>query len=175
MEIFNSLHEAVNTSTDLPQRFISPAPTHAEMPKDGVLEFRTVEKLADLLATVEPRMVTMFRADQEDLLKCLVEYFELFGYAPVVMTGIPDIAYSPEFDGIVWELPKAAYHATVNDLIEYARRQTEAEAEKEATSIITREKKQFTRKDGSVKEFTGYELTSLKGAPTPEPDDAAEE
>ena len=33
--------------SDLPQRFICPAPAGSTIPKDGVLEYATIEKLAD--------------------------------------------------------------------------------------------------------------------------------
>jgi len=148
--------------TDLPQRFVCPA-TNDALPQDGVLEFVTVAKLADLLQNEPANTVYMFDEQSAPILKCLVDNFELFGFAPVLLTGVPGIAYSPAFENQTWALQRAAYHATVNDIIEFKRKADLAANEQRDSTIYGREQARITRKSGETKRFTAFDAPQEAG------------
>lgn len=166
LDVLDGEKEKEVQDSELPQRFVCPA-TSDTLPNDGVLHFVTVGKLADLLQDEPGNTVYMFDSKSEPALKCLVEYFELFGFAPVLLTGVPGVTYSPAFENLTWSLQRAAYHATVNDIIEFKRRAELAAAEKRDTSIYATEQARITRKSGEVKRFTAFDAPQEAGALDP--------
>lgn len=155
MDIFNQLHAHIDKAAVNPLLMI--APISNTIPEDGMLVYRTVEKLGDLLETPKANEVVLVREDQHDILKCLCEYTALFGVDVIVVSGLPGTTYSPEFESIVWDKPKLAYHSAVNDLIEVQRRETDTAADVKGSAIYGKEQQSFVRKTGNVKIFTEFE------------------
>lgn len=166
MDIFNSLHSHVDKAALYPLLMI--APIANDIPEDGIMMYRTVEKLSDLLETPKPNEVVLFREDQSELLTCLGEYPSLFGVDVIVVSGIPGTTYSPEFESKVWDKPKLAYHSVVNDLIEAQRRAQDMSADVRDASVYAKEQGTFVRKNGGVKVFTDFEGAGGDGAATDE-------
>lgn len=161
MDIFNTMHAHVDKAKEFPERLICPA--GETVPEDGVVQFVTVETLADVLVERPANTVIMFRDDQHDLVKCLIEYSALFGCEPVILSGVPSVTYSGEFDKITWSVQRLAYHTIVNDLLEVQRRNRDMQSEIKASSVGERERASFTRKDGSVKEFRAFSMPPSLG------------
>lgn len=161
LDVLDGQQEVEARESELPQRFICPAAS--ELPSDGILNFVTVAKLADLLQQEAGNTVFMFDDKSEHVLKCLVEYFELFGYAPVLLTGVPGVNYSPSFENMTWSLQRAAYHATVNDILEFKRKAELSAAERRDSSIYATEQARITRKSGEVKRFTAFDAPQAAG------------
>lgn len=155
MDIFNQLHAHVDVAAVNPLLMI--APSSATVPEDGMLVYRTVESLGDLLVAPKANEVVLIRDDQLDMLKCLSEYTPLFGVDVILVSGLPGTTYSPEFESVMWDKPKVAYHSVVNDLIEAQRRQTDTAADVKGSTVYGKEQQTFVRKTGNVKVFTDFE------------------
>lgn len=155
MDIFNQLHAHVDKAAVNPLLMV--APISNTIPEDGMLVYRTVETLSDLLSAPKANEVVLIREDQHDILKCLSEYTPLFGVDIVVVSGLPGTTYTPEFESVVWDKPKLAYHSVVNDLIEAQRRETDTAADVKGSTIYGKEQQAFMRKTGNVKVFTEFE------------------
>lgn len=171
MDIFNNMHENLD-KVDLPNRLI--APSLSTIIENSHLEFITVETISDLLQPLKPNTVITFRPDQFPLLNCFREYSELFGVIPTVITGVPNSTYTGDFEAAVWDLVKVPYHTVVNDLIETVRRGKETAADVVASSVYNKEQAQITRKNGTIKEFTAFDMpgSTPPGTPSDEPDQA---
>lgn len=154
MDIFGNLHAHIDEKRERPDRLICPA--GAISPTDGLLDFATVETVSDLIMARPVNAVLMFREESRDLLKCLVEYADLFGVEPVLLSGVPALNYPAEFEADCWELRRVPYHTVVNDLLEADRRQKDMTADVQAGSKEARERASYTKKNGSVKEFTAF-------------------
>lgn len=155
MDIFNQLHAHVDKAAEFPLMMIAPITT--TIPEDGMLVYRTVEKLSDLLAPPKVNEVILVRDDQKDLLTCLCEYPSLFSVDVIMVTGMPATTYSPEFESVMWDKPKVAYHSVVNDLIEMQRRVDDTADDVRSNSVYGTEQKSFVRKTGNIKVFTDFE------------------
>jgi hypothetical protein len=155
MDIFNSLHSHIDKEAQFPLLMI--APIANDIREDGMMVYRTVEKLSDLLDPPKPNEVVLFREDQHDILECLCAYPALFGVDIVVVSGIPGTTYTPEFESKTWDKARLAYHSVVNDLIEVQRRIDDSAAEVKASSVYGGEQSKFVRKTGNIKEFNDFE------------------
>lgn len=154
MDLFNLMAEKVDKPQERPYRMV--CPSSEAVPQDGMLKYITIETLGDLLAEMPANTVIMFRDDQKDLLQCVVDYPHLFGWDAIIVTGVPGVAYPPEFESVTWQLNRLPYHTVVNDLVELERRHVELAEEKKGSSIYEKEKAQYTRKSGDIKAFTGF-------------------
>lgn len=155
MDIFNQLHSHVDKAPEFPLMMV--APITPSIPEDGMLTYRTIEKMSDLLVPPKANEVILFREDQKELLTCLCEYPALFSVDVVMVTGMPATTYSPEFESVMWDKPKVAYHSVVNDLIEMQRRISDSAEDVKSSSVYATEQKNFVRKTGNVKVFTDFE------------------
>jgi len=95
------------------------APQADVLPDDGTFDFRTVEAVSGLMASTTPRTVLMFGSDDKGkrLLAMFVEYADVIGVQPVVLTGIPRADYSSDFENSVFACPKAAYHEVFEESV----------------------------------------------------------
>jgi len=165
MDLSHLYTEREDKRADVPRRLIAPEPN--VIPEDGVVSFVVVETIADVLAA-PLQSVLLFAEDKTTLLECLVEYAELFGFIPFVLSGLPTADYNAQFESKTYSLERVAYPTLVNEVIEAKRVRDALISENESSH--DRERKQFTRRDGSIKELTG---TRLAGAPDAiEPADA---
>lgn len=137
------------------------APNLREIPEDSLLQYNSIEEVKDLLAPQDHGVVLTFSDDTTALLDMWVNYIDQFDGEPVVVTGVPGADYSPEFEKVAYKLQRVAYHTLISDLVEEARRETSMTEEEKETSIYAREKAQFTRKSGKVKEFAAFDAPNL--------------
>lgn len=140
--------------------FVGPASDKS--PDDGILVYSTIEAVFDI-AKVPERSVVLFRPDQAGLLKCLCENETLFGLELRVLTGLPEVDYSPDFDNATWALEKVAYLPFLSELRLAAELDDQLKAQN--STVYDREKATYTRKTGSVKEHTNFEV--MKAHPVP--------
>lgn len=148
----------------VPKPCMMVAPILADVPPDSLLSFETVESFVDLLrARDNHKVVVMIRDDQLEMVECYAAHPALFEFEMVVITGLPGATYSPEFESACYRLARVAYHTLVGDLAELMRRgeAMAAENRSERGGIYQDEKKQYTRKDGSVKEFKAFDAPNM--------------
>ena len=126
--------------------FVAPSPE--TVPDDGVLGYVTMESVYDL-GSAEPGSVMLVRPPLHSLLKIVAENPGAFGRRLIVLSGLPGAEYTSTFDGATWNCDRVSYAALLADLND-ARMRTEVETAASETRIA-RERKGYTRADGSVK------------------------
>lgn len=146
----------------LPQRMLAPLPN--VVPEDSIVTYTTVETLKDVL-DAPPQAVLLFAEDRMELLEVVVAHPQLVGFTSYVLSGLPTADYNAAFESKTYTLERVAYPSLINDLIE-RKRTAEALADERATPY-ERERRQFTRKSGGVKELTGVRIA---GQPDQEED-----
>nr|QYF49780.1 MAG: hypothetical protein [Sichuan farmland cysto-like virus] len=132
-------------------------PNLETVPEDSLLDFESVETLEDLFLSRPNNAVLMISNENLEILKCWVQFQTLFDREPVVLTGVPSATYSSEFESEVFSLSKVAYHSAVAELIEAVRREESMTEAEKTDSIYAKERAQFTRSNGKVKEFTAFD------------------
>lgn len=132
----------------LPIRMVAPLP--GIMPDDSVVKFVTIESIKDVLDADE-RAVLLFGPDQQELLQCVVDHPALFDFNPMVLSGVPTADYSAQWESATYSLERVAFASLVNDLVERGR--VASALADQNTTPYEKEKKQYTRKDGGVKEL----------------------
>lgn len=144
-------------SPPLPVRLIAPSP-HV-LPDDGALKYAVVTNIADV-STIDEKAVILIGPDDTDLLRCMLEYSKLFGCSFQVLDGLPEADYSAEFRSITFPLAKISYPAFIAELAEFKRLADASDTA--AMSQYDKERAQFTRADGTVKEQTKYKVVGDK-------------
>lgn len=140
---------------ELPRRLIGPA--MSVTPPDKTVTFCEVHNVKDVLDS-PPQSVLLFTDSDLELLQVVVDHPLLFGFNCFVLTGLPTADYSTQFEASTYKQDKVPYATFVNELLETAR---VAEALRdESQTNYQREQKHFTRRDGSVKEFTKHVLAT---------------
>lgn len=130
-------------------------PSTGELPDDGVLSYVTAESLYDL-KDVPNRSVVLFHPSKYAHLALAAENTKLLGLRLLALSGIPGMEYTADYDRVTWNLERVAYHTLVND-IRVASEVEEALAAQNM-SVHDREKAQFSRHDGSVKDMTKFDV-----------------
>jgi hypothetical protein len=147
------------------------APAGFDLPKDGMLEYVTVATVYDF-EKLEAGAVVMVgnEPEQHSILKCVVDNSVLFGVSLRLLTGIPESQSDFEFDQLVWSLEQVAYAPLVSELSlqKEARRQEQMSNE----SQHDKERRQFTRADGSVKPHSEFSAVSSSAEVDELPDDS---
>lgn len=159
--------DVVNDVKTLPVRLVCPAPNI--VPVDSLVKFVLVETVADVLACPS-NAVMMFPDDKLELMQCMVEYKQLFGFVPHVLSGVPSSDYSVKWDSYSYSLERTAYESLINDLIEASR--NASLLSDESKTNYDKEKEQFTRKNGTVKELKGTSLATSEGVVSNDKDDS---
>jgi len=155
MDIASHLPVEETVEKEVKTFFVAPAPV--EEPQDGILSYFNVSSIYDVAKAPE-RAVLTFAPDAYDILGVLSSNTRVFGLRLVVLQGVPGSEYIADFDKHSWNLEKASYHALVAD-IKFSVEQDEQLRAAQAT-VHDREKAQYTRADGSVKEFSNFTLGS---------------
>lgn len=126
--------------------FVAPSPE--TVPDDGVLGYVTMESVYDL-GSAEPGSVMLVRPPLHSILRIVAENPVAFGRRLIVLSGLPGAEYTSTFDGATWNCDRVSYAALLADLND-ARVRAEVEAAANETRV-ERERKGYTRADGSVK------------------------
>lgn len=163
----NGILEGENSGVQKPTNATEPkrlfvAPNPSASPEDGVLDYSTIETVFDI-ERINDRTVVLFRDDQLELLKCLCENQAIFNLELTVLSGVPQVDYSADFENATWALKKVAYVPFISELRLAADLQSQLEAQKE--TAYDREKAGYTRKTGLVKEHKNFELLGSKVVP----------
>lgn len=134
--------------------FVAPRPDVS--PDDGILVYGDVVSVKDLLLD-DDRHVLLFDEQDGDLLEMLIKYQNRFEVRPQVLVGLPSASYSPWWDSLTWMLDKSSYPTLVSELsLDNRVREERRFANR---SVVETEQEQYTRKDGTVKDHTKYELS----------------
>lgn len=157
------------SNQDKEPKIVFVAPRTENVPDDGVLFYSTVESIYDF-GKVDERSVVLVSSDQLPLLKCVCDNTSLFGLELRVITGLPQSDYTSGFEEATWNLERVAYVPFISELKLASEVETQLNAEK--STAYDRERSVYTRKDGSVKGHSKFDVIT----PTSEDsDDAAVE
>lgn len=118
------------------------------VPEDGVMNYVTVENASDY-CDVANGAVVMFREEQEQWLDAIVKYSDFFDISVHVLHGIPGLEYADWFESKTVLLPKTAYSAYISEVRMAGEVALQTKESNETRH--DRERKQFTRDDGSVR------------------------
>lgn len=133
------------------------APASNMLPDDGVLQYVEIASVYDVQKAPD-RSVLLFKPDTYGILQVLAANTKLFEVSLVELVGLPGSEYTADFGKRVWNLEKSAYNSLIADI----RVASDAAAILKATEQTTfdREKAQYTRKDGTVKQFDDFVIGS---------------
>lgn len=143
-----------NAKAEYSTMFVAPRPD--ESPDDGILVYADVVSVKDLLPNAD-RHVLLFSEQDSDLLEMLIKYQDRFEIRPQVLVGLPSASYSPWWDSVTWMLDKSSYPTLISELSLDNRVNEEQRVANRSTVEV--EQDQYTRKDGTVKDHTKYELS----------------
>lgn len=151
MDLSHLFAKRLIAEAELPRRLIAPLPSL--VPEDEIIAYTTVETIADVMSA-PANTVLMFSDSNHDLLDCIVQFSALFGFDPKVLSGLPTADYDAQFESRTFKLDRVAYPTIVAELI-FAKQQ-DAELTYQNRSVNDKEKEQYTRSNGSVKELKGF-------------------
>lgn len=132
------------------------APLGDAVPEDGVLAYQVVVDVKDVINATENAAVLLFGRESLTVAEMLVKYSVLFKLHPVVLAGIPGSEYGAEWDAITWMLDKASYSTLLSELALSERVDEERRLSSRSDHDVERDK--ITRADGTVKEYTSFDL-----------------
>jgi len=136
----------VQQRSDLPFMFVCPY-AGAE-PDDGVLTYRVVSEVRDLLDIAEGS-VLLFDEKASELLSLLCDRGAVFGVAPQVLGGAPATVYPAWFEEATHALERVSYDVLVADLRAAATANAALAAENQTSE--QRERAVYTRANGNVR------------------------
>lgn len=144
---------AVADEQDAKEFFV--APVTEQLPDDGVLEYATIESIYDI-SSVADRSVVQFSHSQIPLLKLICENTAILGLRPTVLSGLPGAEYTAAFDSATWSAERVAYSPLISELTLAA----EVRDQLSASQLTThdKEKMNYTRKNGTVKAQTDFDI-----------------
>lgn len=131
------------------------APLGDNEPDDGILTYGHAVGVEDLVRghTVN---VLLFSDDDLDLLEMLVKYAPRFKASVKVLVGLPQTSYSADWQSKTWMLDKVSYPTLVSELA--LASQVEKERKVANATVVEREQAQYTRADGTVKDYTNFDV-----------------
>jgi hypothetical protein len=135
------------------RRLVAPEPN--VIPVDGSVSFIVVETIRDIIDAPKSAIL-LFPSDKFELLQCIVDYADQFDFVPYVLSGLPSADYDQQFESRTFTLERVSYTSLVNELLETARIQKSLAASQE--TVFEKEKKQYTRSSGSVKELSNVRV-----------------
>lgn len=108
---------------DLPTLMICPQPSLVS--DADVVQIACVEDLAGLLNN-ESAVVGL---QPTRLLKLLLDYPDMIGVVPVLLTGVPNATYDALFETLTWSLDRVAYDSLVTDVVAHHRAESISESQ----------------------------------------------
>lgn len=145
----------VNDGARAPARVLYVGPMPDTLPDDGILTYQQVGSVYDF-KSVSDRVVCLFDEAALPILKCVVEYRELFSVELITMLGVPKAEYGPKFDEIVWKLDRVAYAAFVSELA--LAMENRANVDAANATQHDRERATYVRNNGTVKQHNSLVL-----------------
>jgi len=153
-----------NKSDAIPLRLVAPTPLR--IPESDIVTFVKVETIKDVIHA-DPKAVMLFDDTQEELLSVVCEHPNVMGFNCLVLAGLPTAEYSAQFDSRTYMLERVSYASFINDLVE--RKRVAAALADESKTAYAKEREQYTRGNGHVKELRGTSIAGAKPLPG-EPD-----
>lgn len=150
-----------------PIRLIHMEPT--VIPEDSLISMETIETLSDLFIERAGNVSLVFTPDTLRVLECWTTFPDLFRYEPAVLSGVPGVEPSADFDKLTYNLSRVAYHSVTADIAEEVRRAESMTDEEREASIYARERSQYTNKKGGVKEFRAFDAPNVNLDPEDDP------
>lgn len=138
-----------------PAKVLYVGPMPAVLPDDGILTYQQVGSVHDF-KSVPDRAVCLFDEAAFRILKCVVEYADIFDVELITMLGVPKAEYGPKFDEIVWKLDRVGYAAFVSELA--LAMESRANVDAANATQHDRERATYVRNNGTVKQHSSLVL-----------------
>lgn len=133
--------------------FVAPKPR--EIPNDGFTRYDVLTSIYQFQDAPE-RSCILVNDEDIPVLKVVCDNPSIFGLHLIRIEGIAGADYSPEWEAATWALDRVSYNALVAEFSMVAEAEQALKA-RDAT-VHDREKEQYTRANGSVKDNTNFEL-----------------
>lgn len=154
LDIYENQERPSNEVQSVDVKTLYLCPAVAKLPDDGLLSYVTFETFGDLLVLSE-RSVVLLRPDQFRFVKVVEAHGNVVGLDFKVLTGVAEADYSVAFDDATWSFERVAYAPFIADLANTLTLENTLRAQKKGGVAI--EEAAYTRKDGSVKQFTKFD------------------
>lgn len=154
LDIYKTQESSPDEDLGVSAKTLYLCPAVAKLPDDGLLNYVTFEAFGDLLALPE-RSVVLLRPDQFRFVKVVEAYGNTVGLDFKILTGVAEADYSVAFDDATWSFERIAYAPFIADLTNTLTLENTLRAQRKGG--VANEEASYTRKDGSVKEFTKFE------------------
>lgn len=162
--MFKSLNDAADVmlelddgqgddSVDLKVVFVAPSPR--ELPNDGFMSFDVMVDIYSFRAQPE-RTCVLVPEEGFVALSVICDNPSIFGVRLVRLEGLPGADYSVAWDSVTYALERISYNALVSEMSMVLEAESALAASK--MSIHDKEKAQYTRNNGTVKDNTNFEL-----------------
>lgn len=116
-----------------------------------LIEFVEVTDIREVLAEHSVTACLMFKPELCDIIRMVVDYPQVFDFRLVVLAGIPDCNYSPEFESACYNRARVSFHSVVSDLRDSLEKEKGLASESEG--IYGKEQARIRRSDGSIKQL----------------------
>lgn len=148
-----SLPETEEEELDLKILFVAPAPR--ELPQDGVLKYEILVDIYDF-GKVDARSCVLVADDMFDAVELVSKHPVMFGVRLLRLDGLPNVNYSVPFDNAVWNTDRVAYNALISEI--NMVKEAEEAASLGTMTVHDKEKSQYTRANGTVKDNNNFVL-----------------
>lgn len=135
-------------------RILLVCPANDELPDDGFLAYSVGADVKALLAAPDGG-VLVFDEHHSRLLRMLIEYQDEFTCRVKVLEGVPDVTYAPWFSSATWSQDKVSYAGLLSEM---SIAESALEKDDGSKTTYERERDQFTRANGKVKDQDNFRL-----------------
>lgn len=134
-------------------------PDTDRLPDDGFLQFVRAEKIFDL-DKIPERSVVVIATSLLPALKTVAANPLLFDLQLSVLTGVPLVEYTSDFDSAVWNLEKRSYIDFISTLSVHA--DADAQLVRSKATQFDKEQAKITRDNGEVKELKNFSVHDVR-------------
>lgn len=129
------------------------------------LDITEIVNLGDMCHAAQPGVVWVFGPEASGLLEVWRMFPDFFSFKPVVLVNMPGAVTSPEFENATAGMKSVSYQSMVAELEAHALMDSAAKSEiLRNGSIHEKEQALITRKNGSVKQFTGFSAPDMSSS-----------
>lgn len=139
-------------------KLVMVAPAGDALPDDGVLHYSVATNVSDLI-NAKDGGILLFEEKKAPLLEMLVKYQTEFDCRVKTLEGLPNSTYASWFTGITWTQDGVSYAGFLSELSLAAS--AERELIEKNMSKHDKEKQQYTRSNGTVKDQTRFDVLSV--------------
>lgn len=149
-----SLPEEEIEDVKLKVLFVAPAPR--EVPQDGTLKYDVLTDIYDF-SRFDARSCVLIADDVLEIVELVTKHPVMFGVRLIRLEGVPNANYSVEYDAAVWNADRVSYNALISEI--NMVKEAEEAAALGSMTVHQREKQQYSRADGTVKDNTNFVLS----------------